>query len=200
MNSEEYSVKEEITISAIKANIYSLGFLLPILIVLGIPYMALWENLSLNDFQNGISEWNSSSFWLLLLKLGKHVEAAIGLLLVGVLAHELIHGLTWAFFCRNGWKSIRFGIIWTALTPYAHCKEPLKVGPYRLGAVMPAILLGLLPSVLGLLMGNISIFAFGLFFTWSAGGDFIMLWLTRHLHPEQLVQDHPDKIGCLVLT
>jgi hypothetical protein len=192
-------VKEEITISAIKANIYSIAFVVPILLLLGLPYYALWSN----EVQSGIreitGEEGSLDFWLVVYQASRLSISSLAFILIGIVIHELVHGITWAIFCKSGWMSIKFGIIWKALTPYAHCKEPLRVGAYRLGTVMPAIVVGLIPALFGIFTGNVAVFLYGLFFTWSAGGDFIMLWLTRNLKKEQWVQDHPDTIGCYVL-
>ena len=41
--------------------------------------------------------------------------------------------------------------------------------------------------------------AYGLFFTLAAGGDFLVAWMIRKQKKEDLIQDHPDRIGCLML-
>jgi hypothetical protein len=36
-------------------------------------------------------------------------------LTIGIM-HELIHGITWAKYTKDGFKSIRFGVLWKFLT------------------------------------------------------------------------------------
>jgi hypothetical protein len=40
--------------------------------------------------------------------------------------------------------------------------------------------------------------AFGLLFTFAAGGDALVLWLLRGVAPHRLVEDHPTRAGCFV--
>jgi len=90
-------------------------------------------------------------------------------------------------------------VVWKYLTPYCHCTEPLLIKPYRIGSVLPAFVLGLFPSIVAVASGNIWLMVFGFFFTFAAGGDFLILWLLRHEKSTVFVQDHPDKIGCVIL-
>lgn len=182
---------KELTIGAMEANLYALVFVIPILLVFGLPYFLLWhEKLSFNNmvvFMDAWSEWFLLSPLLIIIVMG-----------TGILLHELIHGITWSFFCKEGYRSIRYGVMWEFLTPYCHCKEPLALRPYLLGAVMPAVLLGFVPSIYGIISGSMLWLLFGLTFTLAAGGDFIMIWMLRKESKESLVQDHPTKIGCIV--
>ncbi len=95
----------------------------------------------------------------------------------GVVAHELLHGISWAFFCKNGFRSIRFGFMWKSLTPYCHCKEPLSLNPYLFGALVPGLVLGLFPAVFSLFNGSQVWLHWGLIFILSAGGDLLISWL-----------------------
>lgn len=119
-------------------------------------------------------------------------------LIGGIISHELIHGIVWAFYAENKFKSIRFGVLWYALTPYCHCKEPLKVYQYILGALMPGILLGILPSIIAICIGNFALLLFGIFFTISACGDFLVVDMLRRENMNDYVQDHPSEIGCFI--
>lgn len=182
---------KEVTIGAVEANFYALLFIVPILLVFGLPYVLIWhEKFSLDNLAAFMDAWSE---WLLLSPLLIFPAMA-----VGVVLHELIHGLTWAVFCKNGYRSIRYGIMWKFLTPYCHCKEPLALRHYLLGAVMPAILLGFIPSAYGVISGSFLWLLYGLTFSIAAGGDFIMIWMLRKESPESMVQDHQDRIGCIV--
>ena len=125
---------------------------------------------------------------------------AYGLLLFfGILIHELIHMFAWALFAKKTLSAFTLGFQWKSLTPYAHCKEPMDIQPYRIGSFAPGLLLGLLPWLISLFTGNILLLFFGLLYTTAAGGDFLILWIIRNVKPNTLVEDHPTNAGCYVI-
>lgn len=121
------------------------------------------------------------------------------LLFAGIVIHEGIHALTWMIAGRKPLRAMKFGVHWKLLTPYAHSTEPMPAWAYRLGGVMPGLVLGFLPLLVGLVAGNGWLFFWGLIFTLSAGGDFLVLWLIRDVDRHALVEDHPTRAGCYVL-
>jgi hypothetical protein len=123
----------------------------------------------------------------------------IGLVLLGVILHELIHGISWVIFGRKPFSAIRFGFQWKTLTPYAHLKEPVEVNAYRIGAFMPGLILGILVYILSLVLGDGNFFWFSLIHTSASGGDWLILWLIRNVKSGTLVQDHPTNAGCYVI-
>lgn len=84
------------------------------------------------------------------------------------------------------------------LTPYCHCKEPLNVRQYIIGAIAPAILLGIVPSIVAIMIGNPGLLLFGMFFTIAAAGDILIINLLRKENSSDLVQDHPSEAGCYI--
>jgi hypothetical protein len=119
--------------------------------------------------------------------------------LLGIVLHELIHALGWMIFGGKPLSAIKFGVQWQSLTPYAHLKEPVEVNAYRLGAFLPGFILGILTYILSLLLGHGDLFWFSLVHTSAAGGDWLILWLIRHVKPGTQVEDHPSNAGCYVL-
>ena len=95
---------------------------------------------------------------------------------------------------------MRLGFQWKVLTPYAHCTVPMPARPYRIGAAVPGIALGIVPIAAATALGNGPLLAFGLFFLLAAGGDALILWLLRDVPGDRLVEDHPTRAGCYVLT
>ena len=184
--------KEKLTIDLVKANLFGLIVMIPIILVYGIPFYLIHVK-------------NSASFNITEILESIKPIAIFGysalffiVFIVGVILHELIHGITWAIFAKKGFKSIKFGVIWKMLTPYCHCKEPLSVKHYMLGAIMPAIVLGFIPAIYGLVFGNFVILIFGAFFTLAAAGDFLIINLIRKENWNSLVQDHPSEVGCYI--
>ena len=115
--------------------------------------------------------------------------------------HELIHGLTWSVFSKDHFKDIEFGFMKEYLTPYCTCKVPLKKKGYVLGTLMPLIVLGILPAVFALIVGNPDLLILGLVMILSAGGDvLIVLRLLRYKTDAKdiVLLDHPTQAGLAV--
>ncbi|MBA4317824.1 MAG: hypothetical protein C0412_05440 [Flavobacterium sp.] len=183
--------KEMLIIDLVKANIFALFSMIPIVLIYGIPYYLVWsKNFTLVSFReiirNNYTGVFSGTFSILLI------------MILGIVVHELIHGITWARFTKKGHKSIKYGVLWKMLTPYCHCKEPLLVKHYIIGAITPAIILGFLPAIYSILTGNIGFLIFGIFFTMAALGDFMIIYLLRKENRNSFVLDHPSEAGCFV--
>lgn len=180
--------QEQLTIDLVKANLFSLVILIPTILLFGLPYYLTWHNemdiANLKGFfeKNGIGNVFYVSFVVIL----------------GIVIHELIHGLTWSLFAKNGFKSMKFGVLWKMLTPYCHCKEPLKVKHYIWGAIAPAIILGFIPAIISIFIGNMGLLIFGMFFTFAATGDFMIINLLKTENGDDFVQDHPSEAGCFI--
>lgn len=123
----------------------------------------------------------------------------IVVMIASIVAHELIHGLAWIKFGKKSLSSVKFGVQWQTLTPYAHLKEPIEVNAYRVGGFMPGFVLGILPFTLSLVTGNGYLLWFGIIHTAAASGDWLILWLLRNIKSGMLVEDHPTQAGCYVL-
>ncbi len=167
-----------------KANLYSMALAMPAAAILVAAYILRWGG---SAFQAGFDA------------LFANFLVFIVIFFLGVVVHEFIHGIAWMVFGRKPFVVIKFGFQFKTFTPYAHCTVPLPVNPYRWGAAMPGLLLGLLPALAGILNGNGVLLAFGLLFTVAAGGDMLILWLTRHVDGNKLVEDHPTNAGCYIL-
>ena len=125
------------SVSMLMANLLVLISAGPIAAALGWAYSLRWGAPSL-----------ARGVWTLL-----DPKIFLATVLPGILAHELIHAIAWAVAARRPLSAIRIGIQWRAVSPYAHPREPMPVGPYRVGALMPAVVLGFLPAVLAILSG-----------------------------------------------
>ena len=123
----------------------------------------------------------------------------IAIVLLGVVVHELIHGIAWVLFGRKPFSAIKFGFQWKTLTPYAHLKEPVEVNGYRIGAFMPGFILGILTYILSVLLGDGNLFWFSMVHTAASGGDWLILWLIRNVKAGMQVEDHPTNAGCYVI-
>jgi hypothetical protein len=181
--------KEQLTIDIVWANIFALLLLIPILLLFGLPYFLLYNTAtSIPELMDEIASIGT-------IIGGVYILAAM---LIGIVLHELIHGLIWAKFAKNGFKSIKFGVMWKMLCPYCHCKEALSVRQYIIGGIAPAIILGIIPAIIAIAIGNLSILFFGMYFITAGAGDFLIIDLIRKEKSNTLVQDHPTEGGCYV--
>jgi hypothetical protein len=148
-----------------KANIASVIIFVLSFLTYGSAYGTLW------GFNNVFFEFRHflTSYLTLIMTLSG-----------GMILHEFLHGFTWAQFCHGGLRSIRYGIKWYALAPYAHCIEPLPIRGYRLGGRMPGLVLGIVPALFGIIVGNGWALMTGIFFTSGAAGDLMIIWKLRN--------------------
>lgn len=177
----------KVTISIVKANVFAIVLMVASAIVLIVPYCLIWG-----------SEWkagNVERFFDSFLFNGIVFLAA---LVVGIVVHELIHGITWACFAPSGWRSISFGVMWKMLTPYCHCNEPMRPRPYIIGALMPLIVLGIIPAIICLISGSLFLLVWSIIFISAASGDIWMAWLLTKESPGCTVLDHPTEAGFYV--
>ncbi len=172
---------EDRSFSALAANVAALLIIGPVVVAAFAGFVALYGWQPLFDLVA------STSLLVIVLVIA-----------VGTLVHELLHVAGWRYAANPPPGTVRLGFAWRILTPYAHCSAPMTVRAYRIGAVAPGVLIGLLPLGVGLLMGNAAPFLFGLLFTLAAGGDALILWVLRDVAGDQIVRDHPTRAGCLV--
>lgn len=192
MNNIDNNIREKLTINLVYANTFALLFIIPIFILFGLPYFLIWnDQFTIQYIKENLPK--ATNEWIYIQGF-----LFIAVLFLGIVLHELIHGITWAYFASKGFKSIKFGVLWKMVTPYCHCIEPLIVKHYILGAVMPAIILGIIPSIIAIAIGSHGLIIFGTFFTLAAGGDFLMINILRKEKIDSLVQDHPSEIGCYI--
>jgi hypothetical protein len=178
MNTEN---KRDLSISMLRANVLALFIMIPVAI-LQFSLFALW---------NGDGEASVTLNLLNMLIFALIVAASI-------VAHEFIHGLAWVVFGKKPFSAVQFGVQWKVLTPFAHLKEPIEVHGYRVGGFMPGFILGILPFLLSLILGNGGLLWFGVLQTAAASGDWLILWLLRKVKSGTMVEDHPSRAGCYV--
>lgn len=172
----------DVVMSFSRINLLAIPVAIAVVIVALIPYALAW---GLDRLWDGMARF---------FALGSFLPAA----LIGIVLHEMLHGLTWALAGRRPFSSIRFGFNVATLTPYAHFKDPLPANAYRLGAAMPGLALGVLPLLIAFATGNGWLAGFGMLFLVAAGGDILILWMLRHVPATSTIQDHPSQPGCIV--
>ncbi|MBA3874902.1 MAG: DUF3267 domain-containing protein [Anaerolineae bacterium] len=116
-----------------------------------------------------------------------------------VVAHEAVHALGWILFAGIAPKDIRFGIAWKTLSPYAHSMVAMPAGGYRVGVVLPLIVTGILPVVIGTGLNMAWLTIAGAILVSGAVGDLFVLQVIKAIPATALVIDHPENAGCYVV-
>lgn len=182
---EENEIKgRKVAIDIEKANSFGLRIMVASGIMFLVPFFIIWGGKhNFRELFGAFSDWGITFI----------------LAIVGIVIHELIHGLTWACFAKIGLKSISFGVWWKMLTPYCHCNEPMPIPYYMIAAMMPCIVLGVIPTFIALLIGSLHLLALGIFFIASGSGDIWMTWLLTKENPKSMVLDHPSEAGFYII-
>jgi len=184
--------KQKLTIDLVRANIVGICSVIPISLIFGLPYYLIWKDQftinNLRDYLSGLSP----------MFIGSAALLVFFMMIAGIVVHELVHGISWAFYTKRGFRSIKFGVLWKMLTPYCHCREPLRVKQYIIGAITPGIVVGIIPAVVAIFTGSLSMLIFGIFFTMAASGDLMIINLLRNEKSDDLVLDHPSEAGCYI--
>ena len=169
-------VVEKKTISMLKANIVAL-LAMALLALLGLMVMyAIW-----GGFPFG-RPWTGAVFFPAIV--------------LGIVVHELIHGLTWMWVTRSGFHHLRFGTLPGGV--YCHIDVPMTKRKYVIGALMPLWLMSVVPFLLSFVMPSLWMMLFGVIFISAAMGDVMIVWVIRHEPSDTLIYDHPTEAGCLV--
>jgi len=145
------------------------------------------------------AKWGAGRFAAGWWALSENVGRFAAILVASAVIHELLHAIGWTVAGRKPWRTIRFGFHWFSLSPYAHLTVPMAAGPYRVGVVLPGVVLGLIPAIVALVTGNGVWLAYGLTMILAAGADLVVLVLLLRVPGDRLVQDHPRRVGVVVL-
>lgn len=182
---EQYEVEK--VVSADKVNMLSLVayfiifFPLTIHIIIQFNYMG--------GLKNTLETWNV---------IYAITFPVIYLILVAL--HEIIHAIGFWLFGKVQWKNIKFGIIKGALMPYTHCENVVHSKAYGLTLLLPTLILGIVPFVIGLIERSILFYFYGAIMIVAGLGDFLVYLKVRKIPKDSFVIDHSDKIGFKVLT
>lgn len=175
------TMRKEYFVVEYKAYLFAFLLMIPIILVSTLPYWFIWGT----DCLGNLDFKSLKSYFILFITL----------FIISIAVHELIHGLSWCCFTKNGWKSIKFGIIWNQLMPYCHCNEALTAHQYRIGLLMPTVVLGVIPIIIAWITGSVFLLLYGTVMIVSGAGDLLMYGIMFKVDGSAKVKDHPKKIG-----
>ena len=188
LNEENY-IKEKKVINIVWANVFGIIVFILALLIFGIPYIFIWKSHGMDFTLFPIIE---NTYIRLILFLP--------IFIIGIIFHEFIHGLFFAIFSEKKFKSIKYGIMpkEKLFTPYCHCTEILKINHYRIAAIMPTIILGIIPAGISLLLGDWTLLFIGSIFICAGSGDILMIMKIVREKNKVLIYDLPDDAGFIL--
>lgn len=173
-----------LTISLEKANVNALMMAPFVVVALLAPHILLWGF-------DGLIGWLTSALSAILAVLA---------LVVSIYLHELLHVVGFIVVGRVPRSEVSIGFSRKALSPYAHCPIPMPASAYKAALVLPGLLLGVVPALIGIGTGVSWLTLYGMMMTVAALGDAQIAWLVRRLPGSTRVIDHPEEAGCEVLV
>lgn len=173
---------QDLSIDPNKGTLQSLPLLAGLVLLVAVPHWLLWQENAVLSALRSVGPFG-----------------LVGIFAFAIVAHEALHGITWMVAARLKPSDIRYGVLWKALTPYAHPKVPIPARAYRIGAAMPGVVLGLVPAILGIATGSAILSGWGAIFLAFACGDLLILLKIRSVPADALVRDHPTRFGCEVV-
>jgi len=114
---------------------------------------------------------------------------------VGLTAlHEVVHGVGYRMGGAR-WSQIDFGFEWRKAHAWAGCRRGLAVEDFARALLLPLLVTGLVPWVMGLVLARPEVALAGALLTAGATGD-VLIWLqTRSVPRGTTVYDADGTIG-----
>jgi len=119
-------------------------------------------------------------------------------LLLGIVLHEVLHGLGYQVWGKMGWEGMRFGVSLKGIMLYCHARRPMPLRAYRRSLLLPVLVTGLLPSVLLIWFPYLWLALYCGLMVGAGAGDLLVLTKLRGIDGDVPVQDHPSEVGCYV--
>ncbi len=165
------------------------------IIVVGFMYCLLWGDSLFLGFKKLVDLLLNDGLLAYIYFFMKIFFGGTVSIIFGIILHELIHAFFFMILSKNSFKSIQFGFKKKPLLFYVHCKDSLNIHAFRTGIIMPGLMIGFIPTVIGLIYGNIYLTVYGIIFTSGAAGDIMVFLATKGLRQSQKIRDLPNRMG-----
>ena len=120
---------------------------------------------------------------------------ALGIFVVGMLAHEGVHALGGILFGKLSPKQVKFGFDLRGMNLYTHFESPMPMKGFLLTAILPCAITGLVPvAIVTAFGGLIPLGATCLLFAGCAG-DIVTFVSALKQDKNALVSDHPTALA-----
>lgn len=172
--------RHKIEISTLNLYLYNILLLPFFLITILYPYYLTVGLPNITSFSLFIFEFDNNH-WLIFA------------LLLGIVIHELVHGLTWKIISGLTFNDIKFGFNIKSFTPFCHIKKVVRIHEYVGGTLSPLLILGFTPVIIAYLIESYELLIFGFFMTIISSGDILIILKLMKFDWQGAIKDHPTK-------
>ena len=108
-------------------------------------------------------------------------------LVLSVALHELLHLAGYVWIGGAPIDAVHFE--WRGVAIVARCDVPLPARSYRAAVALPGLVLGLVPTIVGLALGVELVTVYGAVMLGASAGDMAVLWALRKYRADEEVVD-----------
>ena len=185
---ENYKANDKL-LNGLWGNLIELALFAIFAAIVSFIYYTLWGNpFQGATFNQGIIE---------ILK-GVCVGFAFAVIMAGLyVAHEMLHGIIWSRY-----TDVKISLTMTmSIGRLCYCEKPIMLKNYIFGLLLPTIILGLIPTVIGIVTGMLLITCFGAaILAANSGGHLYILFLLKNTKDTDFIQDMDSKIGFTIYS
>jgi hypothetical protein len=116
----------------------------------------------------------------------------------GFVVHELLHFLSWQAFSGLPIQDFRLGMRWSQFTPVIGCQRPMRPFAFRIGLIMPFLLMGVLPMSFAFYFQNAWLLCSAVIYMAWASADILTFILFWKAPSNSFVEMHRTALGCIV--
>ncbi len=128
------------------------------------------------------------------------VGLSVGLVVVGVIIHELLHGLGAVIFGKCGKGDVSFGVNLKEGIAFCHVKKPLSGKAYCGMLVLPIIVTGIIPYAICVATGGLmEIAAFSMLIAGGTGDVMMLIGVIKNKDTKRELLDHASAPAYYVL-
>lgn len=131
---------------------------------------------------------------------GFRLWLAMALYVVCIPLHEGLHYCGFVVFGGVDRRDVAMKFSRESLSPYVACKANTTVARYKVAALLPFLLLGVPPSIYGLVGADPTLFVVGLFNMIACAGDLVLFFLLARMPNRSIVARHGERIGFVVVA
>ncbi|WP_274308651.1 DUF3267 domain-containing protein [Solibacillus daqui] len=113
--------------------------------------------------------------------------------IVLIILHEVFHLIGFIVFGRVSYKDLDYGVNLKLGVAYATTKKPLTNAAMKKALLLPFWTTGVVPTIIGLAIGNFLLVIIGALLMAGAVGDFYMYKELRKFPNDAIVEDDPKE-------